>query len=97
VDHNLRGRLMAEKNENCLVGYKCPKCGALGPFKFPTKGWAEWSDDGTLGVTEPEIDDHEGASGECLSCHEWSWLNDFKEQPGEDEDSDSNADSVDQD
>lgn len=70
---------MPEKNENCLVGYRCPACGSLGPFKFPTKCWAMWSDDGTDQIVNCQIDDDEGTSGQCVECNHQSWLDEFKE------------------
>ena len=33
-------------NDNCLAGYRCPKCGGQGPFIMPTKCAMRWTDDG---------------------------------------------------
>ena len=77
-------------NENCLAGYKCPKCKADGPFDLPTVGVATWTDDGTEGLREPEVDDREGTYGHCLSCKEWSEIDEFK-AAGEESDGDDNV------
>lgn len=38
------------ENNNCLQGYKCPKCGSLGPFWIAVSMTANvlMSDDGTM-------------------------------------------------
>ena len=58
---------MSEQNTNCLNGMKCPKCGALEPFKIAALCWVVMTDEGSEQVTNLEWD--KGSSCECLACH----------------------------
>lgn len=42
-------------NNNCLKGYRCPKCGSNGPFLIPTSALVEWNDDGTADMYDAEF------------------------------------------
>jgi len=35
------------ENNNCLEGYRCPKCGSQSPFLMDTECVMKWTDDGT--------------------------------------------------
>lgn len=42
-------------NDNCLAGFRCPKCGSEGPFDIATEDFTKWNDDGTWEQSEPSF------------------------------------------
>lgn len=65
------------RNESCLAGMRCPKCGSYGQFRITTHCFTDWSDDGTGDSRDYEID-LEG-SCVCLECQYHGTVPDFKE------------------
>lgn len=69
-------------NENCLVGWKCPKCGSEGPFYIDAVLHASIliNDDGTMeeDVTATDWDDDSRA--QCYKCDLEGVVSDFHKE-----------------
>jgi hypothetical protein len=63
------------ENENCLVGFRCPKCKSKGPFRLVATCWALVSDDGVEDTTEHEWGDD--AACICAHCKHDAQVKDF--------------------
>lgn len=63
---NLDGLRPMTKNENCLAGVRCPKCGYAEQFRIVATCWAEVLDDGVVGAHEYEWG--EDSWCECQGC-----------------------------
>lgn len=63
---------MQKLNNNCLEGYRCPKCNSQGTFGVRTQVWMSWDDSGVEEADEgiePECDfDEEHAVFVCHHC-----------------------------
>ena len=68
---------MTNPNTNCLRGMRCPKCGSYGPFQIECTCLAEFNDDGTLGATDFDWDDHHSCF--CVECDRGGQVKAFKE------------------
>ena len=64
-------------NENCLAGYRCPKCGSYGPFNMSTHCTTVWFDEGTDESFDFEIDGR--GFCHCLNCGAFQPVCDFKD------------------
>lgn len=64
-------------NENCLEGFRCPKCGSYEPFKIAANSWFEVHDSGTDSFADVEWD-HD-SSCICMSCNYTGTVADFEE------------------
>jgi hypothetical protein len=64
---------MVNLNDNCLSGYRCPKCGSPGPFNVPViiRGTVHYGDDGfdySKVSGESDFDWESGCTWRCLDC-----------------------------
>lgn len=68
-------------NDNCLAGYRCPKCGGQGPFIMPTKCAMRWTDDGPTDEGKFPmnacVDQNEDLYTLCESCNHHAPTTDF--------------------
>ena len=64
-----------EQNENVLEGFKCPKCGSLGPYKMRITTYCSMTDDGPDDHWEPDWDND--SSCECETCKYHGKVKDF--------------------
>lgn len=70
---------MRKKNENCLEGLKCPKCGALEPFRILAKMVVQMYDDGSdSGLPWENIEWDDDAYCECCTCGYHQEVRDFE-------------------
>lgn len=69
-------------NENCLDGFKCPKCGSFGPFRIraTVSGETLVSDDGTEGV-EGDVEWADTSSCRCVDCGHAGTVREFQGKP----------------
>jgi hypothetical protein len=63
-------------NENCLLGFQCPRCGCCGPFYIEAKTVVLVYDDGTENV-DGELDWGDESYCECHNCHHFGTVKDF--------------------
>lgn len=64
-----------DRNDNCLDGMRCPRCGALEPFSIRNTCWTVWTDEGS-----GESDNHEWELDDkckCLACGHWGDVRGF--------------------
>jgi hypothetical protein len=64
------------KNNNCLEGKACPKCGSLEPFYITAQTLVTVFDDGTGDTQDFEWDDNSYCS--CQACGFSGVLKDFQ-------------------
>ena len=55
-----------ERNEDCLEGLKCPRCGSPGPFKIASCCITTIRDDGTEEIGDVDLSDE--SCCECPAC-----------------------------
>ncbi len=68
------------RNENCLEGIQCPKCGSTGPFWIAASAMALVYDDGVEEYQDMEWD--KNSTIKCARCDEIGELADFREKEG---------------
>lgn len=67
------------KNTNCLEGFKCPRCGALEPFRISVQKFVTMYDEGS----EDDGNDTEWSKTsvcECVTCGKMGVVSDFQRE-----------------
>ena len=72
-------------NKNCLAGVKCPKCGALEPFRIHAQVIVRVYDSGTENISG-DIDWNDDSSIVCDACEFSGTVNSFIEGGEEEND-----------
>lgn len=67
----------AEKGENCLAGWRCPRCKSYGPFAVTIKATVIMDDDGFDVEGDTEFEDDSFAR--CENCELAGTVKDFKD------------------
>ena len=66
-------------NENCLLGFQCPRCGSCGPFYIEARALVLVHDDGT-DYPKGELDWGDESYCECYNCEVYGTVKDFKRE-----------------